>query len=207
MNSKTFRAEWLVLTIVGMAALATFSTPELNGALLYDRQRIAAGEVWRLLTGHLVHFSMEHLRWNLLALGLVAILLPIQPTRLLSATGTASLAIGAGLYFGDTTMDYYGGLSGLVTALIAFALVNLARLDHHRRSLAITGLSLLALKLLWEGTTANSLFVHLPETDIRPSLLAHVIGYVTGLVLGFALKPLPMDTNESAASISTKQTA
>jgi hypothetical protein len=49
--------------------------------------------------------------------------------------------------------------------------------------------------------------VHLPETDIRPSLLAHVIGYVTGLVLGFALKPLPMDTNESAASISTKQTA
>lgn len=207
MNQKTFRAEWLVLSMVGMAALATFFAPELSGVLLYDRQRIAAGEVWRLLTGHLVHFSAGHLRWNLLALGLMAILLPMKSIRLLTATGIAALTISVGLYFGDTTMDYYGGLSGLVTALIAFALLNLARLDRHRRSLAITGLSLLALKLMWEGTTANSLFVNLSESDIRPSLLAHVVGYVTGLILGYALKPLPMDTNESAASISAKQIA
>lgn len=207
MNSKTFRAEWLVLSMVGMAALATFLTPSLAAALVYDRQRLAEGELWRLFTGHLVHFSTEHLRWNLLALGLVAIMLPAKPLRLAPAMGIAACAISSGLYAVEPELAYYGGLSGLITALITFALTNLAKLERHRRLLAITGLSLLALKLLWEATTAHSLFMDMPTSDIHPSLPAHAIGYVTGLVLGFLLKPLSSEAGKISAPLSAKQTA
>lgn len=32
--------------------------------LQYDRQAIADGQLWRVVTGHLVHIGLEHLAWD-----------------------------------------------------------------------------------------------------------------------------------------------
>ena len=52
----------MVLAGVCLAlALATAVVPEtLLASLEYNRTAILAGELWRLWTGHLVHFSAEH---------------------------------------------------------------------------------------------------------------------------------------------------
>lgn len=50
---------WLCLA-VALAALVIQLAPAWRGALLYDRAGVAAGGLWRLWTGHLVHFGWPH---------------------------------------------------------------------------------------------------------------------------------------------------
>ena len=40
--------------------------------LEYDRAAILHGEVWRLVTGHFVHWSVGHLAWDLLAFAILS---------------------------------------------------------------------------------------------------------------------------------------
>jgi membrane associated rhomboid family serine protease len=45
-------------------------------ALRYQRDAVLQGEYWRLVTGHLVHGSLQHLILNTAGLGLIAALFP-----------------------------------------------------------------------------------------------------------------------------------
>jgi len=48
-------------------AAVVFSWPGLAAHLQYDRAAIAAGEVWRLASGHWTHYSLDHVVWDALA--------------------------------------------------------------------------------------------------------------------------------------------
>ena len=47
-----------------VAAVVVHVLPGAAGALQYDRTALARGEVWRLFTAHLAHFSGNHLAWD-----------------------------------------------------------------------------------------------------------------------------------------------
>ena len=49
-----------VLSIVFLAVVVT-NVPRLSELLVYDRRAILNGELWRLLTAPLVHFSASHI--------------------------------------------------------------------------------------------------------------------------------------------------
>ena len=55
---------WRTLTVAAVA-LAAAAFPGSLEFLALDREALAAGQIWRLLTGHLVHGSSYHLGLDL----------------------------------------------------------------------------------------------------------------------------------------------
>jgi hypothetical protein len=63
----------LLIPLLALAAVAaTFTAPV---AMALDREALASGQLWRLWTGHLVHWNLSHLIWDGLTFGGLAWLL------------------------------------------------------------------------------------------------------------------------------------
>lgn len=141
---------WLVPGIVVLVALALM----LSGAsarewLRFDRAGIAAGDVWRLLTGHFVHLGVSHTLLNLAGLVLVWILVgrAYSWRQWLWVMAGSMAAIDLGLWLGSPQLAWYVGLSGLLHGMLAAGIV--ARLAH-RNSEALILAVVVAGKLAWE---------------------------------------------------------
>ena len=61
------------LLLAGIAVCLQFSLAAL-GWLQYDPAAIAGGEVWRIVTCHLTHWSFDHLFWDATALIILGVL-------------------------------------------------------------------------------------------------------------------------------------
>ncbi|MBC7983971.1 MAG: hypothetical protein H7Y02_08960, partial [Candidatus Obscuribacterales bacterium] len=60
------RLAWWQLGLAGLTMVLLWSGgTQVTEALRYHRAGILAGQFWRLLTGHLVHFDFRHLALNL----------------------------------------------------------------------------------------------------------------------------------------------
>ena len=108
-------------TALALVCLALGALPDVS-ALAYDRQAILAGEVWRLWTGHWVHFSTQQLFLDISTLVLAAAVAqrefgPLFITRIL-ALGMPAISIG--LLLVAPELAYYRGASGVVM-MLAFA--------------------------------------------------------------------------------------
>lgn len=153
-------------------------------ALRYERSALAAGEWWRALGCHLVHFDLRHLLLNLAGLGLLWVLFVRDArTRDWFAVALASaLAVAAGLWWLQPGVEWYLGLSGVLHG--AWAAAALAALPRWRLEGQVTG-ALLAAKLVAEqvygplsGDAAGAV----------PVLTAsHLYGAVGGLAAALAL--------------------
>ena len=82
----------------------------------YDRAGLANGQVWRLITAHLVHLGWAHLWPNLLALLLIGGLLEefLSPVEWTVASLVTGFAISTGLYLFQPDTHWYVGLSGVL---------------------------------------------------------------------------------------------
>ena len=58
----------MALLLSGLVAALFAVTGPAPAEWVYDRDAIAAGEAWRLLSSHLSHSDLEHLLLNLLGL-------------------------------------------------------------------------------------------------------------------------------------------
>ena len=141
---------WLVPGAIVIVALALLGSGDAGREWLrFDRAGIAAGEAWRLLTGHLVHLGVTHALLNLVGLALVWFL----AGRAYSArqwlwiiTGSVA-AIDVGLWFGNPSLEWYVGLSGLLHGMLAAGIVaGLAARSGEAVVLAVV----VAGKLAWE---------------------------------------------------------
>lgn len=173
--------------------------------LEYQRVAVLHGEVWRLLTCHWVHWSPEHLQWDLVAsLGLV-VACRAHLRQAAAALAASSLAIPLAILVLQPRLATYRGLSGLESALFvqaAVALLLAARAtslgaDATRsarlraavpRLAACAALAGFTVKMLWEATTGGGFFVDTAADGFQPVPLAHLIG---GLCGAAALRWLP----------------
>lgn len=103
-------------SIAGLAGLAELAGEAGRSALRYDRAAIEAGEIWRLVTGHLVHLGPSHLAMNVLALAILAAVLPALATwrQWLLAGVMSALSIDIGLFVFNPSVAWYVGLSGVL---------------------------------------------------------------------------------------------
>lgn len=105
---------------VALVLLLGLGGETVRDALRYDRDLIAAGEAWRLLTGNLVHLGMGHLALDLA--GLVLLLLFFRdvfaPRDWVLATLAGSVAVGAGLWLLNVGVGRYVGISGVLHTLL-----------------------------------------------------------------------------------------
>ena len=173
---------WATL-LVASAALAVFAFPSLADALLYRRTELAAGQLWRLWTGHLVHFGWQHLAADLavfLAAGIWLESITPRTARVFLALTPA--AISGLLFLADPQLAFYGGLSGVaVGVLVLLALVQLRCDRASPRWFWPAVLALVVLKVGSEAFSAAPLVASFGP-DIKVSTLAHLGGIACALL-------------------------
>lgn len=147
--SKLLSAYAVVAAIAGFAGLAELWGDGGRLALRYDRAAVAAGELWRLITGHLVHLGPSHLAMNVLALAILAVVLPALATwrQWLLTFLSSALFIDIGLFAFHPSVEWYVGLSGVLHGFWTAGVVLAIRA---RRFEAIPLAVLLLLKLGYE---------------------------------------------------------
>ncbi|MDH5176199.1 MAG: rhombosortase [Gammaproteobacteria bacterium] len=95
------------------------------GALPYDRTAILVdGQYARLLTGHLVHYDLAHLGWNLAGLALVAWLFAREFTLRgwIAILVASTAAVDLGFLVFEPQLAWYVGFSGVLHGLMAAGL-------------------------------------------------------------------------------------
>lgn len=177
---------WLVPGIVVLCALTLLLAGDPGREWLrFDRAGIAAGEVWRLLTGHLVHLGVSHTLLNLAGLILVWFLVgrAYAWQQWLWVMAGSIAAIDLGLWFGEPSLEWYVGLSGLLHGMLAAGIVaGLAGRSAETLLLAVV----VAGKLAWEqfaGPLPGS------ETTSGGAVIvdAHLYGVIGGTLVALVL--------------------
>ena len=177
---------WVLLVVCALLLLLTETGDAGRALLRYDREGLAHGELWRLLTAHFVHLDLHHWLLNCLGTLLVWALFARDYTpRQWAAIVLASIAaIDAGLWLWDSTVRWYVGSSGALHGVMAAgALARLRRGEVEGWVLA----AFLAGKLAW-GHWMGAL----PFSAGLPVVTqAHVYGALGGLALAAFLGPRP----------------
>lgn len=118
LSLRRLSGSWAYLAIFAVA-LAAQLQPAWREALIYDRTSLAAGEWWRIWTGHAVHFGWPHFIADgglLLIIG--ATIGREYPRDSLLGFILMPPVIAAVLYWFDPTMARYAGLSALNLGLL-----------------------------------------------------------------------------------------
>ncbi len=182
-KNKTFPT--IACTISLLTLTLFFLGHETSDLLQYNRQKILSGELWRLFTGHITHWSLEHLTWDLCMFLFPAIILEKENRKdLLILLGVCSLTISLAIWFFIPQIHYYRGLSGLDSSLFTFTCVWLTRTNirkkNHLSAILSTALGLLFIaKTYLELKNGQSLFVSQKDLFI-PIPQAHLIGGIIG---------------------------
>jgi rhomboid family GlyGly-CTERM serine protease len=116
--------------------------------LRYQRDAIAGGEAWRLVTGHLAHLGWSHLWLNLAGLALIWLLVgrAFGNARWLAVFLISALGSSAGLWFMQPDLYWYVGLSGVLHGLLVAGA--LASWGSYKDAPIL--LALVVAKLAWE---------------------------------------------------------
>lgn len=173
-----------VTSIVSILALADDGT--IFTLLALDKPALAAGEWWRLVSPTLVHGSLMHLAFNMLALWIAGSLVERlygAPTMLALYLLTAAAGSAASFAFGGPypSVGASGAVFGFFGILFAVQRVHDPMLDRRARAaLAQMG-----------GLIAVNLVLGLVMTGggIPIDMAAHVGGLLAGLWLGYLLAP------------------
>lgn len=176
--------------LLSTAAAFIFLLPSLAAQLQYDRVAIAAGEIWRLVSGHWVHYSFDHFFWDVLAFGFLGLACERRSrSRFLACVIASAFAISLSVWFCLPGMRVYGGLSGVDSALFALLVVELWNEGIRARNLgqvtmAAACLAAFLFKISFELLTGNNVFVQNLESGTVGVPLAHIAGVTIGLLVG-----------------------
>jgi rhomboid family GlyGly-CTERM serine protease len=156
----------------------------MGNLLIYDRGAIASGQLWRLATGHLVHFSAGHAFWNIGVLILAGWALKVRKRRGFGVLMTsAAVTSGAALFLIQPSIVRYGGLSALATAAVVYLCLDGMRRGNSARWIWAALLCLTAMKIPVEAAAGHSLFADAGQTGFEVVPLVHLAGGITAGLL------------------------
>jgi rhomboid family GlyGly-CTERM serine protease len=127
---------------------------DLHRSLWYQREAIAGGEYWRLLSGNLVHLGWRHLALNVgaLLLGIWVFYPARSPVGWIIAQIVCSVVSSLGLYVFSPEVNWCVGMSGALHGLLIIGAVDWIRQGDR------VGWVLLAIwiaKLGWEQASGS----------------------------------------------------
>jgi rhomboid family GlyGly-CTERM serine protease len=175
---------WTIFVVVGIC-VGIFFLPGLSRLLVYDRQAVLAGNLWRLLTCHFVHYSGEHLFFNMLGFILAGLVV-----RRRGYNGFAILCAVSAFGIGITlllmpNLKEYGGFSGVVNAAIVFAASRGVREGGKWGRLSLAVLFLTLANSVLEANTGMPTFSSTHGQMFVPVPLAHLAGGLIGAIMAF----------------------
>ncbi len=176
-------AALLVLSLL-ILILVILGDP-VRDALRYERTGLAAHEMWRVLTAHLVHLGWTHTIMNLAALWLIAWLFGglFSPPNWLWLGLAAALGISAGLWWFSPEIGWYVGISGI---LHGFTMAAAIILMSHRIAAGYLVLLMVGGKIVWEQASGA-----LPMTALTSGgavvVDSHLYGALVGALVSIAM--------------------
>ena len=171
---------WLVGLLALVLVLLWFTGESGRELLRYERAAVLQGQYWRLLTGHFVHGSGQHLLLNAVGLGLIAALFPREYSvrGWLLILASSIVTIDLGFVFLEPQLEWYVGLSGVLHGALAAGALGWWR--HESRALALALTAVLVGKLAWEQWHGA-----LPLSGDMPVVVdAHLYGAIGGALAG-----------------------
>jgi rhomboid family GlyGly-CTERM serine protease len=175
------RAAPVTLAVGSICLLLACACESEAGMLAWERGALQNGELWRLWTGHLVHFSVSQAFADTLAL--VAMGLYAEPLvgsrRFALLLACAADLLSLGMLVLAPGLDEYRGVSALATLTAVLAGVLAWR--RHPESRPVLGCAALALasKTLWEMGARTAAFTDLPA-GVAVAWQAHLLGALLG---------------------------
>ena len=166
--------------VVLLSLLATFVVDDLSLMMMYQRNEVLSGELWRLVTAHLVHTGLWH--W-LINITVFVILWSVFGENWLHWRGILlmvflAIVISGGLIVLHPELQWYAGLSGILHGLLAAGALQKV-LAGQRAYLTL--LVILFIKLIVEQW-----FGYFPLSDgllaVPVIIDAHLYGAVAGLI-------------------------
>lgn len=177
------QAIWLLGLLCGGSVLLALGGDPVRFALRYERHPVLEGELWRLVTGHLVHGTPAHLLLNMAGVGLMGALFPRDYSlgQWLIVLLASLAAIDLGFVLFEPQLQWYVGLSGVLHGALAAGAVAWWR--HESRGLALALSVVLLGKLVWEQWHGA-----LPLSGDMPVIVdAHLYGAIGGTLAGLGL--------------------
>ena len=177
------KLKWHMLALAALMLLLGIGHEWVNPWLRYDREAVAAGQVWRLVTCHLVHLNIWHVLMNLTGFLMCGFFFSDLLTRRLLWLwfGVESLVVGLAFYFIDTHLHWYVGLSGILHGLLILCLIIGWRGNPWLHSVV---LALIIGRLTWEQTPGYNVDYLRHVINGRVYVNAHLYGSITGAVIG-----------------------
>ena len=179
LNTKIYAALALCMVVLALVP------EDWQLALQYQRSALEQGQLWRALSGHLLHANHWHLLLNLAGLLLVLLLHGryFSARQLLAQWLVYALSISALLYLFSTNIYSYVGLSGVLHAMLTLGAIKDVQQREHSGYLLLAGLLAKVAYEQWQG----------PDTELGQligadvAIDAHLYGVITGVLLGAVL--------------------
>jgi rhomboid family GlyGly-CTERM serine protease len=203
----------LAALLLSAPALLLAVAPGAAASFEYDRTAIVAGQLWRAITCHWTHWSLDHLAWDLAAfVTLVLIGWRAGAKRLLLALALSAALIPLAVWIVLPEMGAYRGLSGIDSALFTLVAVTVLKeeIAAGRRGMALAIVLVIAGfagKIVFELVTGATLFAD--SSLFVPVPLAHVVGGVCGWAAAASSPVAPRNhqrqamTNRTVKSVVT----
>lgn len=160
--------------------------------LVYDRERIISGELWRNFTCNLVHFSSNHLTYNALVFGVVGWLMESRAYREFGWLCLLSPGfIGLSVFLTRPDLQFFGGLSGLATAAVVLLALRGLRERNPWPCIAVLALGATAIKIVVEFSSGHLIFADSRVLPMKPVPEAHLAGAFCAAVIWTLFRRLP----------------
>jgi len=178
---KNFRISLILLLLTSSVFFTLGAVPE---NLYFNKEVISNGEIWRLISAHVIHSDLQHLLWNISALIILSLLIERESRFLLIASLlTGIVSINYYLWINAIGVINYAGFSGVLNTLLVIALFQQwqkqsSSLVMHYLPVIIYTVNLL--KIMFELFYQQSIF-----TDISWQAVpqVHLTGFIAGTIL------------------------
>lgn len=185
--------------VIGIAL--AFAPESFIQGLALDQEAVRNGELWRLWTAHLVHFSRQHALIDVLVFVIVGVVVEATISRRWVAWAIMAIAptISLGLFVWSPDLMHYRGMSGLATAMTVMAMIVVARIKPSSRPLLLLLTVAMALKFIGDVGGISPDIAGLPR-DVLVEWRAHALGAAAGVAaILVSLQSKSSDTSTGAA--------
>ena len=171
---------WVTGLLTTLLIVLQFCSPGVFDQLVYSRDAIASGEIWRLASGHLTHLDWNHLAMNAAALLGFGYLIEtdghVGRRNLLIVLAASAAAISTALFVFAPATALYAGLSGVLNGLFAYVCLRFFACTRSWIWLALFGggLAKIAFEVTFGPAFSGSL-------AWPPEPLAHFAGLLGGV--------------------------
>jgi len=179
----------LFTAIVLLMCIASSKATPLASLFVYDRMAILRGELWRLVTSHLVHFNDIHLIYNLIAFCVIGWIIESKGYRyfkLLSLLMACSISVV--MIVIKPGMSYFGGLSGIVCGAITYFSLQCLYEKVQWKIISILTIIFLFVKVGLEIYNNGSILPYWGTQDFIPIPLCHITGIIMAFIFNFVAK-------------------